>query len=522
MANIYSSEPPTSGKVILKTNYGNIDIELWTKEAPRACRNFIQLCMEGYYNNVIFHRIIKSFMIQTGDPTGTGDGGESIWNKEFPDEFHSRIRFSHRGMVAMANKNKPNTNGSQFFMTMDKCPWLDKKHTIFGKIIGDTIFNAMNISQLPTKDDFPIDDVMPKIIKTEIIINPFMDIVPRENKLTSNFLRFNKDEDEVIYDKKEIEQKKLKKLTNNNLISFDSDEDKNSDEGEGKNNFKLGRKNKITIKPLPELLKNEEKIKNNFKVEQEIENNISNKINIPNNLIITNNSNNSLDSRNVDDKGYEIILDEKFIHENGLDEDKLLNFLQFKNNNDKISTNQVKNNLQENNIKNINKDQQNENESESDSDSSNEYDNDDNFESEKLKKKIAEEKEYMENNQSQNINFDLDQERKEEMQKIKQDIQLIKNRMKNKKNLKDEEADNNIKLTPLQEMRMKYLKNKRPRNPKEIVEKLNNFVKNLKVMSKEEGNWMNNKLKFHTDSQKAYNFTDTKEKVMRNFDFNNL
>ena len=135
MANIYSSEPPTSGKVILKTNYGNIDIELWTKEAPRACRNFIQLCMEGYYNNVIFHRIIKSFMIQTGDPTGTGDGGESIWNKEFPDEFHSRIRFSHRGMVAMANKNKPNTNGSQFFMTMDKCPWLDKKHTIFGKII---------------------------------------------------------------------------------------------------------------------------------------------------------------------------------------------------------------------------------------------------------------------------------------------------------------------------------------------------------------------------------------------------
>ena len=70
MSNIYASEPPTSGKVILITNYGNIDIELWTKEAPRACRNFIQLCMENFYENNIFHRIIKGFIIQTGDPTG--------------------------------------------------------------------------------------------------------------------------------------------------------------------------------------------------------------------------------------------------------------------------------------------------------------------------------------------------------------------------------------------------------------------------------------------------------------------
>ena len=201
MASIYSTEPPTSGKVILKTNYGNIDIELWTKEAPKACRNFIQLCLEGYYNNVIFHRIIKGFMIQTGDPTGTGQGGESIWNKDFQDEHHSRLRFSHRGIVAMANKNKPNTNGSQFFITMDKCNWLDKKHTIFGKITGDTIFNAININQLPTKEDFPIDDVMPKIVKAEVIINPFIDIVPREAKLQINSLRTDKEEEEKIYDR---------------------------------------------------------------------------------------------------------------------------------------------------------------------------------------------------------------------------------------------------------------------------------------------------------------------------------
>ncbi len=198
MASVYSTEPPTSGKVILKTNYGNIDIELWTKEAPRACRNFVQLCLEGFYNNIIFHRIIKNFMIQTGDPSGTGNGGESIWGKDFQDEFHSRLRFSHRGIVAMANKNIPNSNGSQFFITIDKCSWLDKKHTIFGKISGDTIFNAINISQLPTKEDFPIDEVMPKILKTEVIINPFIDIVPRKAKVELNFSRFeNKNEEET-------------------------------------------------------------------------------------------------------------------------------------------------------------------------------------------------------------------------------------------------------------------------------------------------------------------------------------
>jgi len=79
MSNIYASEPPTSGKVILVTNYGNIDIELWTKEAPRACRNFIQLCMENYFENNVFHRIIKGFMIQAGDPTGNSNNNNRNW-----------------------------------------------------------------------------------------------------------------------------------------------------------------------------------------------------------------------------------------------------------------------------------------------------------------------------------------------------------------------------------------------------------------------------------------------------------
>lgn len=101
MSNIYVQEPPTSGKVVLNTSHGEIEIELWTKEAPKASKNFIQLCLEGYYDNTIFHRLIPGFMIQGGDPTGLGSGGESIYGKPFNDEFHQRLKFSHRGIVAM-------------------------------------------------------------------------------------------------------------------------------------------------------------------------------------------------------------------------------------------------------------------------------------------------------------------------------------------------------------------------------------------------------------------------------------
>ena len=144
---------------------GDIEIELWANETPKTCRNFIQLCMEGYYDNTIFHRIMKQFMVQGGDPTGTGQGGQSIYGREFNDEFHSRLKFSHRGIVAMANKNSTNTNQSQFFMTVAACEWLDNKHTIFGKVEGNTIYNLLKISELETdsKSNRPICDPIPKI-----------------------------------------------------------------------------------------------------------------------------------------------------------------------------------------------------------------------------------------------------------------------------------------------------------------------------------------------------------------------
>ncbi|CAO3698587.1 unnamed protein product [Rhizopus stolonifer] len=87
MSNIYALEPHTNGKVILHTTSGDIEIELWGKEAPRATRNFIQLCLEGYYDNTIFHRIIPDFLVQGGDPTGTGQGGEFVYEMDFPTNF---------------------------------------------------------------------------------------------------------------------------------------------------------------------------------------------------------------------------------------------------------------------------------------------------------------------------------------------------------------------------------------------------------------------------------------------------
>jgi peptidyl-prolyl cis-trans isomerase SDCCAG10 len=108
---------------------------LWSKETPKACRNFVQLCLEGYYDNTIFHRIVPGFVVQGGDPTGTGEGGESIYGEPFKDEFHQRLRFIRRGLVGMASSGA-NTNNSQFFFTLDRADELNKGHTLFGKVCG--------------------------------------------------------------------------------------------------------------------------------------------------------------------------------------------------------------------------------------------------------------------------------------------------------------------------------------------------------------------------------------------------
>ncbi|MBU1124951.1 MAG: peptidylprolyl isomerase [Candidatus Omnitrophica bacterium] len=128
---IYAEEDPM---VILETNQGVIEVKLMPEIAPKACENFIALVKKGYYDGIIFHRVIPNFMIQGGDPTGTGRGGNSIWGKSFDDEVNPRVQFDRPGILAMANAG-PNTNGSQFFITTQKTPWLNMRHTIFGEVI---------------------------------------------------------------------------------------------------------------------------------------------------------------------------------------------------------------------------------------------------------------------------------------------------------------------------------------------------------------------------------------------------
>ncbi|KAK6511961.1 heme binding [Arthrobotrys musiformis] len=118
---------------LLDTNMGRIVVELYTDHAPRTCANFSTLVSKGYYNQVIFHRIIKDFMIQGGDPTGSGRGGESIYGDQPLDDPHPLLKHSGAGIISMANSG-PKTEGSQFFITLAPTPWLDGKHIIFGRI----------------------------------------------------------------------------------------------------------------------------------------------------------------------------------------------------------------------------------------------------------------------------------------------------------------------------------------------------------------------------------------------------
>jgi cyclophilin family peptidyl-prolyl cis-trans isomerase len=139
----------------LQTNHGAIEIELFPNEAPKTVDNFVKLARDGFYDGLVFHRVIPDFMIQGGDPTGTGRGGPGY---QFEDEFN--VHKVDRGALAMANAG-PNTNGSQFFIvTADACPWLDGKHTVFGRVTsGMEVADA--ISGLPSDSgDKPRDDAI--------------------------------------------------------------------------------------------------------------------------------------------------------------------------------------------------------------------------------------------------------------------------------------------------------------------------------------------------------------------------
>jgi len=152
---------------VINTNMGKIEIELFDKQTPKTVKNFVGLANKGYYNGVIFHRVIKDFMIQGGDPTGTGRGGESFWGGKFADEFVPSLKHDVPGILSMANAG-PNTNGSQFFITLVPTSWLDGKHTVFGKVIEgmDVVYDIGKV-QTSKPGDKPLQDVVMESVTIE-------------------------------------------------------------------------------------------------------------------------------------------------------------------------------------------------------------------------------------------------------------------------------------------------------------------------------------------------------------------
>ncbi|MBS9336287.1 peptidylprolyl isomerase [Fructobacillus papyrifericola] len=175
---------PDDVKATLKTNYGDIALALFPEQAPKAVENFLTHAKQGDYDKVIFHRVINDFMIQTGDPEGTGRGGQSIWGKPFEDEFSKEL-FNIRGALSMANAG-PNTNGSQFFIVQNKhfpkqmkpylgryaeeianvyqeeggTPWLDGKHTVFGQVVAGMDVVDKIAAAKADRGDRPVKDIV--------------------------------------------------------------------------------------------------------------------------------------------------------------------------------------------------------------------------------------------------------------------------------------------------------------------------------------------------------------------------
>ncbi|KAF6843656.1 Peptidyl-prolyl cis-trans isomerase-like 2 [Colletotrichum musicola] len=168
------------GYVRIETNLGDLNIELYPEFAPRAVWNFTRLAQKGYYRGVTFHRNIKNFMVQGGDPSGTGKGGTSVWGKNFQDEFDGPLTHDARGTLSMANKGK-NTNSSQFFITYGPKKHLDNKHTVFGKVIGG-LDVLSKIEDVPTDgSDRPLNKIVMKDVV--VYLDPFEEFLKEKSEI---------------------------------------------------------------------------------------------------------------------------------------------------------------------------------------------------------------------------------------------------------------------------------------------------------------------------------------------------
>jgi len=242
MSSLYNLEPQPTGSCILHTTSGDISLELFAQQTPLTSRNFLQHCLDGYYDNTIFHRLVPGFILQGGDPTGTGNGGQciydggkfsesreehGIWPMEerrggnagprgvgFKDEFHSRLKFNRRGLLGMANEDSggkkvegEGTNGSQFFITLGETSELQGKNTLFGRVEGETIYNVARMGEMEVgENDRPVYPI--KITSVEVLVNPFKDMVRRERVA------------KVAERERPVEKKKKKRKAGKQLLSF--------------------------------------------------------------------------------------------------------------------------------------------------------------------------------------------------------------------------------------------------------------------------------------------------------------
>jgi peptidyl-prolyl cis-trans isomerase-like 2 len=182
-----------NGYVTFKTSLGDMSVELYPEYAPKAVWNFIRLAQKGYYRNQIFHRNIPNFMIQGGDPTGTGRGGSSIWGKNFSDEFDGKLVHDSRGILSMANKGK-DTNSSQFFISYRATKHLDRKHTIFGKVVqGMDTLGKLEAVETDDKDK-PLEDI--SLIDIVVLVDPF-----------EEFLKQQEDKSRAAEEKEEVRRR---------------------------------------------------------------------------------------------------------------------------------------------------------------------------------------------------------------------------------------------------------------------------------------------------------------------------
>ena len=241
MSQVYATEPSTSGRVVIETSHGPLEIQLWCRECPLTTKLFLQLCMDGFYDGMLFHRIVPDFLVQTGairQPPASQDimdatCREAVHAQEALDrrqyEIHSRLRFNHRGQVAMAlgiKDDEPELQ-PQFFVTLDEAPYLDGTHVLFGTITGPTMFNALRIGRTDVDESTnqPSDmEHAPRVLSVKIVENPIhTDLVPQTH------VPWKVSKEEPALEKKKKRRKGKKDL---NVLSFgDEMEDFDVDTG---------------------------------------------------------------------------------------------------------------------------------------------------------------------------------------------------------------------------------------------------------------------------------------------------